>query len=141
MFKKHIPDYDELYKFGCVRNPYDRIVSLWCERGPIYKIKTFKEFVMRMKMTSDYETHTIPMQYQHEWFDDDTFIIKFETLNEDWDIVCKNIKVNAKLNHIRKAHNRDKFRAYYDAESSQHVYDTFREDFDLFGYEFEKFDK
>jgi hypothetical protein len=125
------PDMETWFKFGCVRNPYDRLVSLYHERG---KKQNFKKWVMDIKNTSDHETHTQPnLRYQSDWFTEDTHIIRFEHLVEDWKFLREKFDF-PKLGHVRKTKGRKAFETYYDTESASYIYEQFKKDFDKYNY-------
>ena len=70
------------------------------------------------------------------WVD---FIGRFENLQEDWKIVCKNIGIDEKLPHTNKNNNRPYrlgYRSFYNDETKQIVAEKFKNDIAIFGYEF-----
>ena len=101
--------FEAYFKFGFVRNPWDRVVSLY-ERTEALQLRektTFDEFVDWIQYSSATCVHSSPHRYQLDWFVDPNgnvladFIGKFERLDEDWAFVAKKLGVSEKLPHQR----------------------------------------
>ena len=64
------------------------------------------------------------------------FVARFETLDEDFDIICKKIGIKSlKLPHLNVS-DRDHYRKYYTQETQELVQEFYKEDIELFGYSF-----
>jgi len=139
--KRLVADYEQLYRFGFVRNPWDRHVSLY-EYGRqtparlVYeqrKRQTFDEYLAELRES--------PTGRQASWFYDDTgtllvdFVGRFETLKEDFRRACDAIGVEAELPHLNPSRRRD-YRTYYSDEARELVARIDRRDIELFGYTF-----
>src|SRR5688572_21810185 len=73
----------EAFKFSFVRNPWDRLVSCWANRGKKYK---FDWYVRRVVVLKTRDPHTNP-QWPHLVLDGKLlfdFIGRFENLVDDW---------------------------------------------------------
>ena len=89
--------FSEYFKFGFVRNPWDRVVSLYLRREGIKmsEMMTFEEFARWIQNSSDTSIHTSVHKNRLDWFTDETgkvsvdFIGKFENLNTDFEIIKK----------------------------------------------------
>lgn len=132
------PEASRFFKFGIVRNPYDRLVSLWWERGKPSNIP-FLIFVDSIKNTSDYDTHSGFNKYQSDWYTDDTEIIRFENFAEEFCQVLSKIGIEKEVKDIRHTRRRGakkkNFAEFYTSKrSKEYVYDLFKEDFLLYGY-------
>lgn len=131
---KLYPESKNYFKFCFVRNPWDRIVSLYCFRKTVAKMKvptdmSFKQFVLT--------TPLIPDQYGHiEGFDNFSFIGRFERLQDDFNIVCDKIGIlRQQLPHNNKT-NHKHYTEYYDEETREIVAKKYARDIEYFGYEF-----
>lgn len=64
------------------------------------------------------------------------YIGKFENLQNDFDFICKTLKLdNKKLPHLRKR-NKMHYSKYYDEETINIVKKYHKEDLELFNYTF-----
>ena len=160
--KKHISqgvDLDKYFKFSIIRNPWDKMVSLYYFRkqgGTKGKTKNgtdvcnFNEWVDSIdEFRQDRRGHT----NQYDWLSDFEgkiridFTMKFETIESDWAKVANILKLkHAKLPHIHKAklRNNSDYRDYYkqlngdyDYEFIEKVARLFSKDIDYFGYIFD----
>lgn len=150
--------WDAAYKFAVVRNPWDKMVSHYK-----HNIKT-KPSTMRIGGASSREfisfnewlqctlglvknrkyynrpQHFLP---QVEWLKDNNgkiamdAIIRFESLAVDYVKVAEQLGLNTNLPHLNST-ERSAYRKFYNAESKQLVEDWFKEDIELFGYQFDK---
>jgi len=133
--KKLDPDvWDSYFKFMFVRNPWDRFVSFFHRRMVEEEstVKDFSEFV--------HSDQFWLLKPQTIWFHKDlNFIGRFESLHEDFLRVCRKVGVNTnRLSHIRTGKPRQlpHYSCYYNEETKGIIADVYREDIDMFGYEF-----
>src|ERR1044071_5522282 len=84
--------FESYFKFGFVRNPWDRAVSLY-ERREGLQLRTrmtFDEFIDWMKLASSTCMHPVPHRYQLDWFVNPhgevivDFIGRYENIERDW---------------------------------------------------------
>jgi len=138
------------YKFTFVRNPFDRAVSSWKFGGwkPRYAWKcSFAEFAKRIsswdlensKKWNERSWHCCS-QYTHLINEDGSllvdFIGRFETLQQDFNIICDKIGIPRKeLPHKNKTKHKH-YTEYYDDETRQIVAEKYAKDIEYFGYEF-----
>jgi len=137
--------FDAYFKFGFVRNPWDRAVSLY-ERKEGLRMKSkmnFEEFVEWMKYSSCTCIHPVPHRYQLDWFVNPhgdvivDFIGKFERLADDWKIISSKLGVASQL--PRKNVNPSKRRhytEYYTEKTKEIIRKRFLVDIEYFEYEF-----
>jgi hypothetical protein len=149
-------DWDECFKFSFVRNPWDRVVSLFMFQTKGDQI--FKDWLMDIverdgsprdrkkawkllpKMASTGGT-SLPWKSQTDWLIDNDgklcmdFIGRYENLKEDFSKICDILGRNIKLPHINKTEHLN-YKSYYDAETKQIVADWHRNDINNFGYTF-----
>ena len=112
-------------KFGCVRNPWDRIVSSYF----FDNIKaTFEEYCMTKRFSSLRCFYDLDMDYY----------IRFEKLYEDIQHVCGLLKLSCNislLTHTKKT-NHKHYTEYYTDEMRHKIAEDCRDDIDFFNYTF-----
>ena len=141
-----VEKFDSYFKFGFVRNPWDRAVSLY-ERKQGLQLKskmTFDEFIEWMKFSSSTCIHPVPHRYQLDWFVNPhgdvivNFIGKFENLQDDWGKVSSRLGINRELPKLNV--NPEKIRhytEYYSDKTRKIILERFAVDIEYFNYEFE----
>ncbi|MEP7078698.1 MAG: sulfotransferase family 2 domain-containing protein [Chthoniobacterales bacterium] len=136
--------FESYFKFGFVRNPWDRVVSLY-ERKEALQMKdqmTFEEFVDWIRYSSSTCVHSSPHRYQLDWFVDPNgtvladFIGKFERLEEDWAFVAEKLGLTRTLPHSRPNARGRHYSEYYNARTREVIARKFDVDIEHFGYEF-----
>lgn len=118
------------WTFCVVRNPYDRIVSMWGHLRRVNHLScSFRDFVLKKAKYDDY------MKPMTHWFDDIDHVLRFETLRQDFELIQNKIGIKGKLIHKnRSQHN--KYTEYYDNELKEFVADKFKEDLVRFNYKY-----
>lgn len=155
------------FKFTFVRNPWDRVVSLFewqkdsiprwknrirrnkrtmVQRG-IYKYmynlppakQTLKEFVLE-PICAD-PAHLIDQyEFTHDKHGNQIvdFVGRYENLQEDFDKICERLGIErTTLKHQNKLNKRKNYKEYYDDETREMVAQKFAKEINSFGYEFE----
>ena len=138
------------HRFTVVRNPWDKMVSQYH-----YRIKThqgnisdddiaFPEWIVEVlhKKNGRYINRPKLFKDQVSWLVDydgqidmDT-ILRFETLDADFQALCATLGVQADLPHLKPS-NRDHYSGYYDADARAIVAERFARDIEAFGYSFD----
>ena len=154
--------YKNYFKFAFVRNPWDRLVSCYCNklsrngRGlnlpadngiELYPGMPFAEFVEAVHAIPDSEAN-IHFQSQYKVICGSggdkpilaDFVGRFENLQADFDFVAKRIggSQDLQLPHILRSRSR-RFRPYtefYDHRLRELVRERFQEDIEIFGYSY-----
>ena len=138
--------FNSYFKFGFVRNPWDRVVSLY-ERTEAQQMKdqmSFTEFVEWIQYSSSTCIHSSPHRYQLDWFVDPDgkvladFIGRFERLEEDWAFVAGKLGVIETLPHWKQSARTRHYTEYYSARTKEIIAAKFKVDIEQFGYEFAK---
>jgi hypothetical protein len=138
--------FDSYFKFGFVRNPWDRTVSLYERREGLQlrEKMTFEEFVEWMDYASSTCIHPVPHRLQFDWFTDPhgvvmaNFIGRFENLEADWNHICQKIGIKVPLPHENRNPRRERhYSEYYSSRSRDLIARKFQEDIQRFGYRFE----
>ena len=140
--RKNIPSevFDNYFKFGFVRNPWDWQVSLYTymmkleshhQHQLVKAMKDFDEYI-------DWRVHKDLNLQKDFFYDGDTcivdFIGKMETMNTDFNTVLGRLGIESKLPHLNKSRDDNNFLKYYSQKSLDMVYEAFRSDVELFGY-------
>lgn len=138
--------FNEYYKFGFVRNPWSRTVSLYLRKEGIQMRDkmTFEEFVNWFNYSSDTCVHPTQKKNQLDWFLDEQgevavdFIGKFENLENDWKIISEKINAtdvlpHANLNTISKGKH---YSEYYTDKTKEIIRNKFIVDIEKFEYDF-----
>jgi hypothetical protein len=136
--------FESYFKFGFVRNPWDRVVSLY-ERNEAVQMQpqlSFEEFVRWIQYSSSTCVHSSPHRYQLDWFVDADgrmladFIGRFERLQEDWAVIAKKLGVSEALPHTRANPRSRHYTEYYTTETKGIIEEKFKVDVETFNYRF-----
>ncbi|MFK5982021.1 MAG: sulfotransferase family 2 domain-containing protein [Flavobacteriaceae bacterium] len=154
-FSKEIIDiinqenWDKAFKFTFVRNPWDRLYSL-------YRFKLRKNKILSEEQGNTFEIwlkKTIEMQQAHtyqkskpqvDWLKDFNntididFIGRFEELESDVNKLSKILNMKIDLPHINQTLPIIHYSSAYDDELEDLVRIHYKEDIDLFNYTFER---
>ena len=153
-------EYDALFKFAFVRNPYTRTVSAyrylqngkirskddiaWAE-SVLPNFPSFDAFV-RGWLTRENALTQIHFYPQHRFVSaghddnlDVDFIGHFESLHEDFRRICNHLGLGSeyRLEHLNRSGESvlPDYAEYYTGESRRIVADVYAEDFRIFGYD------
>jgi hypothetical protein len=155
-------EFERLFKFSFVRNPYARIVSEYLYRN-YFSHRSFRDFVLHKLPApgwNDDWRHVMP-QYDMLHDCDGRLLVdyvgRFENLQRDFDVVCRGLGIeDSALPHRNPSDKRsrnikrrvrnlifrngeDRLRHYtefYDDETRAAVDRLYRRDIETFGYEF-----
>ena len=151
-------DFDEYFKFSVVRNPWDRLVSVFhflninnestelvaprtrnrLFNRHIKKYKgNFKDFVRGVDIDQILHTREQYSFVCNDKYDIElNFICKLENLQEDFDTICDKIKIPPQqLPHKNKSKHKH-YSEYYDEETKSIVAEKYAKDIEYFGYKF-----
>jgi len=157
IFNQRNWDWDAYEKFCFVRNPYDRVVSLFhhhIKSRRDLKINSIKEFFLRIKYSATPEPtfknfvknldpeKRLPTSIQAFACDDSgnfliNNILKYENLGSDLANFLKKVDINIhqdEIPHLNMSINRDKFITYYDDSLKEIVLKKYKFEFDNFKY-------
>ncbi len=129
---------ERLFKFSCVRNPWERAVSRYFspDRGSVsWDPDGFAHFLVCVEPLQHYVS--LPgLSAPPACFDNVDFYIRFECLNDDFRQVCKHIGIPFQPLPVRNQSRHAPYREYYDKQSRQLVAEKFAAEIDHFGYAF-----
>jgi sulfotransferase famil protein len=137
------------FKFAFVRNPWDRAVSQasWRAKKWVNKIELnsmeFKRYVTHIykqyKKQELNSTHSKPQWtfiFNRSGLNMMDFVGRFETLHEDWELICGKIN-NSKLELERRMVSFHKpYQEYYTASTIEIIAEIYQMDIKLFNYQF-----
>ncbi len=134
--------FDEFYKFGFARNPWDWQVSmyLYMLRHPEHKQHEFIKSLQSFDRYIDWRVHK-DLHFQSDYLCDEDgqllcdYLGRFENLHEDFAHICQHLKLDVTLPHENKS-ERQSYREYYNSETEQMVREAFAPDINLLGYQF-----
>jgi hypothetical protein len=138
-YKEKLPgdSYASLFKFACVRNPWERAISYYF--SPYRGVTGFSksDFI-------EFMSTTVPMTYFLRERADQPLaeapgnldaIMRFETLQADFDAVCDRLGLPREALPVRNRSERGEVATYYDEETVEVVRQAYAEDIELFGYD------
>src|SRR5262249_246403 len=137
--------FESYFKFGFVRNPWDRTVSLYKRREgmQLRDNMTFEEFVEWIQFSSSTCLHPMPHRNQLDWFVDPhgnviaDYIGKFETLQTDWQHISAKLGINTQLPHLNENPSERHYTDYYTPRTRRIIADRFHVDIEYFNYTFD----
>ena len=131
-------DFRGLYKFTCVRNPWDRMVSYYFGTTQLVETwdrKEFRKLILRALSVRDYLQLD---KGEADPFGNVDYIMRFENLADDFRSVCARLAIpDAPLPQYNRS-NREHYSSYYDAELCELIRKRFAPEIDRFGYAFEE---
>ena len=143
--RRHLPRriYDGLFKFAFVRNPWDTAVSFYhyCLEHPTHHRHhvavhsgSFTEFIKwRTARKPHLQANMVCDRHDRLLVN---FLGRYETLEDDFHHVCRQIGIQAQLPRLNVSQHRD-YRSCYDDTTAELVATRWRRDIELFGYDFD----
>lgn len=152
------PEWEELFKFAFVRNPYDRIVSAWKMfaggmENSVWKhpsdeagidLKSFLQIAMDESIPFDgnrtttkrkIRHHAIPQSHPFNCLQYADFVGRFENLKTDFKTVCERLEISGEgLPHWNRSQRSSDFMQYFDEETLTIVNSYFADDFERWDY-------
>jgi hypothetical protein len=126
-----------LYKFACVRNPWDRMISLYFSPGrqvAEWDREAFESLVLKVPSVADYLRLEAG---EEDPFDNVDRMMRFETLTEDFRSVCAQLGIPlAPLPEYNRS-SREHYSKYYDNKLRALVAERFAPEIERFGYTFD----
>lgn len=126
-----------LYRFTCVRNPWDRMVSYYftpTQNPETWNPKKFREVISKAVSVSAYLRLR---DAEGDPFGNVDYIMRFESLADDFRVVCKAIGISPPTLPQYNRSRRDHYSNYYDDELRELVRARFAAEIERFNYTFE----
>jgi len=143
--KENLIDFENLLIIGCVRNPFDRIVSAYefartTQLWRVYQDKEpeFPEFVQAYCERSK-EEDFFHAWSQTKWLSIENkirsdIILEFENLKEDYESLAHEFELNLPQLPQLNGNSHEAWQTYYDRDTKFMVIDSYQEDFENFNY-------
>jgi len=128
----------DLYKFTCVRNPWDRMVSYYftpTQNPETWNRKKFREIISKAVSLADYLRLD---NGEGDPFANVDCIIRFENLADEFRAVCDTIGIPPPALPRYNRSSRDHYSKYYDDELRELVRARFAAEIERFNYRFEE---
>ena len=138
LFEDKKMDWDEYFKFGFVRNPWDRELSNYFFNGGKLKPPediSFKEWLnMNLRKDGIIHDHNTP---QCDYLTDVDYIARFENYDEEVKYLFNRIGVpmSQPVKHIFKTEHKP-YWEYYDDADIMKVHQWYEKDIEMYNYEF-----
>jgi len=146
--------WEKYFSFGFVRNPWDRLASTFFYVQRSHRSSFFvKNFVLPhrddlsgfvTKVVRDNPTAIFMMEHFRPQFtylcNPDRsiavdFVGRFERIDEDWEAVAQELGIDTPLPHTNHS-ARSHYSEHFTSEAAEIVADVYREDIELFDYQF-----
>ena len=127
-----------LYKFTCVRNPWDRMVSYYftpTQSPETWDRKKFRGMISKAVSVADYLRLD---QGKRDPFSNVDYIMRFENLADDFRTVCGTLGISPTTLPRYNRSSREHYSKYYDDELRELVCARFAAEIEHFGYIFER---
>jgi Sulfotransferase family len=128
----------DLYKFTCVRNPWDRMVSYYFGTTSLmgaWDRQEFRKLILKAVSLADYLRLD---KGESDPLGNVDYIIRFENLADDFRAVSARLRIpDAALPQYNRS-NREHYSKYYDDELRELIGKRFAPEIDRFGYAFEE---
>ena len=130
--------FGDLFKFTCVRNPWDRMVSYYftpTQSPETWDRRKFRRIISKAVSVADYLRLD---QGKEDPFSNVDYIMRFENLGDDFRTVCGVLGIlPARLPRYNRS-SREHYSKYYDDELRELVRARFAAEIERFGYIFER---
>ena len=130
--------FGDLYKFTCVRNPWDRMVSYYftpTQSPETWDRKQFRRIISKAVSVADYLRLD---QGKEDPFSNVDYIMRFENLADDFRTVCGTLGISPTTLPRYNRSSREHYSKYYDDELRELVCARFAAEIERFGYIFER---
>ena len=127
-----------LYKFTCVRNPWDRMVSLYftpTQEMGAWDRKKFRKVISKALSVAEYLQLD---KGERDPFDNADYVMRFENLADDFRTVCGALGISPTTLPQYNRSSREHYSKYYDDELRELVRTRFAAEVGRFGYTFEE---
>jgi hypothetical protein len=128
----------DLYKFTCVRNPWDRMVSYYFGTTSLVEAwdrKEFKKLILKAVSVTDYLRLD---KGESDPFGNVDYVMRFENLTDDFRTVSAKLGIPVTRLPLYNRSNREHYSKDYDTDLRELIRKRFAPEIDRFGYAFEE---
>ena len=128
----------ELYKFACVRNPWDRMVSYYftpTQNTVAWDSEKFRKVIDKALPVADYLRLN---DRDNDPFENVNYIMRFENLVDDFRKVCRALGISPPTLPQYNRSDREHYSRYYSDELRELVRVRFAAEIERFGYTFDR---
>jgi len=128
----------KLYRFTCVRNPWDRMVSYYftpTQSLESWDRKKFRGIISKVVSIADYLRLN---ENEEDPFANVDYIMRFENLADDFRTLCNQLKISPATLPQYNRSIREHYSRYYDDDLREFVRTRFAAEIERFGYTFEE---
>ncbi|MEW4531277.1 sulfotransferase family 2 domain-containing protein [Maioricimonas sp. JC845] len=147
LFGRNRAEIDRYFSFAVVRNPWDRMVSLYHYLKRTGKYGTicpdsFEGFLDAIDAQAAWTQQLRSLRTQRSYLVDAdgrmicSRTVRFENLSQDFETVTQRLGLSASLPHVNRS-DHDAYVGYYTSRTRECVARWYREDIDEFGYTFD----
>ena len=141
-------DLSNFFIFGFTRNPWDRACSFYHHSllNPKHKFEdkfgNLNDFIeslgrtRRPNSSKPFAREWVSVEQQHLFFNENTHIGRFETLEQDFSFIMDKIGVQTHLNHYNKS-VKCRYQDLYNKKSIDIIADLYEIDIDKYDYTFD----
>ena len=130
--------FKQLFKFATIRNPWERMISLYFSPHRGLKIEWNKNKFIELVYRAKPLRYFINKQNSKSLDNDIDFLIRYERLNDDFEKVCKILNIPPKSLKVLNRSRREHYSMYYDDDLIDLVKRKFREEIVYGKYQFRK---
>jgi len=129
---------DDYFKFGFVRNPWDRMCSLYhfCIQKPKKNTGFNQSFIdngFKQTLMKGFDSGQVDAM---KWLDGCDFVCRFENFQKDFDTACDMGNLGRYVVPVKNKSEHGDYHQYYDSEMIDFVRDAHRQTIERFGYSF-----
>ncbi len=131
-------EFGNLYKFTCVRNPWDRMVSYYftpAQKAEAWDRKKFRKVISSALSVADYLRLD---KGEEDPFGNVHYVMRFENLADDFRTVCTALDISPVTLPQYNRSIREHYSRYYDDDVRELVRARFAAEIERFGYTFEQ---
>lgn len=131
-------EFRSLYKFTCVRNPWDRMISYYftpTQKAEAWDRKKFKKMISSALSVADYLQLN---KDEKDPFGNVDYIMRFENLADDFLTVCAALEISPMTLPKYNRSNREHYSKYYDEELRELVRKRFAAEIERFCHTFKQ---